>query len=283
MRTFLVIAFLAFAVPALAQQQVVILPLHHRTVEDVLPVLEPLLEPGGALSGMSGQLIIRASPGNLEDLKKVLSAIDSPPRQLRIRVSQTRETDSRRSQVGLSGNAGIGDNIRIKAPGDGKPGGPRVTVRNGDSGLTVHGENTRRSGQGGADQFVKVMDGGQAFIRIGRSLAVPFRRVVMRADGVRVTESVEYLDIGQGFYALPRLAGENVTVEITPRYDSQGSGGRADVETQYLTTTVTGRLGQWMEIGGSAQRDQRSDAGLTGMSSSGMRDTRSVWLLVEEL
>ena len=64
MRMFLVVAFLAFAVSAQAQQQVVILPLHHRTVEDVLPVLEPLLEPGGALSGMSGQLIIRASPGN---------------------------------------------------------------------------------------------------------------------------------------------------------------------------------------------------------------------------
>ncbi len=278
MRMFLVVAFLAFAVSAQAQQQVVILPLHHRTVEDVLPVLEPLLEPGGALSGMSGQLIIRASPGNLEDLKKVLAVIDRPPRQLLIRVSQTRETDTRQGQLGVSGKVGIGDDVRIVAPGGGKSGGGR----HGDSGLTVYGENTRRSAEGRADQFVRVMDGGQAFIQVGRSLAVPFRRIRVRADGVRVTEGVEYRDIGQGFYALPRLAGENVTVEITPRYDSQGSSGRGSVDTQLLSTTVTGRLGQWIEIGGSAQQDQRSDAGLTGMASSGMRDTRGVWLLVEE-
>ena len=278
MRMFLVVAILAFAVSALAQQQGVILPLHHRTVEDVLPVLEPLLEPGGALSGMSGQLIIRASPGNLEDLKKVLAVIDLPPRQLLIRVSQTRETDARQGQLGVSGKVGIGDDVRIVAPGGGKSGGGRY----GDSGLTVYGRNTRRSAEGRADQFVRVMDGGQAFIHVGRSLAVPFRRIRVRADGVRVTEGVEYRDIGQGFYALPRLAGENVTVEITPRYDSQGSSGRGSVDTQLLSTTVTGRLGQWIEIGGSAQQDQRSDAGLTGMASSGMRDTRGVWLLVEE-
>ncbi len=278
MRMFLVVTFLAFAVSALAQQQVVILPLHHRTVEDVLPVLEPLLEPGGALSGMSGQLIVRTSPGNLQDLKKVLAAIDRPPRQLLIRVSQTRASDTRQSRFGVSGDVGIGDDVRVVVPGGGRPGG----VRQGDAGLTVYGEKTRRSGEGRADQFVKVMDGGQAFIQVGRSLAVPFRSVTVRADGARVTQGVVYRDIGQGFYAVPRLAGENVTVEITPRYDSQESGGRSDVETQLLSTTVTGRLGQWIEIGGSAQQDQRRDEGLTGAASSGMRDTRGVWLLVEE-
>ena len=281
MRAFFVVVFLAFAATALAQQQVVILPLHHRTVEDVLPVLEPLLEPGGAISGMSGQLIIRASGPNLQDLKKVLAAVDRPPRQLLIRVRQTRETDSLSEKFGLSGNVELGGNVRIVAPGGRPPGG--IGVRHGDSGLTVHGENARRGGESGADQFVRVMDGGQAFIQVGRSLAVPFRRIRVRADGVKVTEGVEYRDIGQGFYALPRLAGENVTVEITPRYDSQESGGRDSVDTQLLSTTVTGRLGQWIEIGGSAQQDQRSDAGLTGMASSEMRDTRSVWLLVEEL
>lgn len=282
MRLFLAVAFLALALPALAQQQVVILPLSHRTVEDVLPVLEPLLEPGGALSGMSGQLIIRTSPGNLEDLKKVLAAIDRPARQLLIRVSQTRQTDSRAGNFGVSGSVKIGDNVRVATPGVGKSAGPGVSVREGGSGLTAYGDDTRRSSQGRADQFVRVMDGAQAFIEVGRSLAVPFRSVRLRADGVRVTEGVVYRDVGQGFYAVPRLAGRNVTVEITPRYDSLKGGRRLDVETQTLTTTVTGRLGEWIEVGGSAQEDQSSDAGLTGMAGNAMSDTRGIWLMIEE-
>jgi len=278
MRMFLVVAFLAFAVSAQAQQQVVILPLHHRTVEDVLPVLEPLLEPGGALSGMNGQLIIRTSPGNLEDLKKVLAVIDRPPRQLLIRVSQTRETDTRQGQLGVSGKVGIGDDVRIVAPGGGKSGGGR----HGDSGLTVYGENTRRSAEGRADQFVRVMDGGQAFIHVGRSLAVPFRRITARPDGVTVTDSIVYRDIGQGFSAVPRLVGDKVTVEISPQFDSQGSNGRGSVDTQLLTTTVSGRLGEWIELGGSAQQMQGTENRMTGKASGEMRDTRSVWLMIEE-
>ena len=101
MRQILFFVFLVLAVPALAQQHVNIIELRHRTVEDVLPVLEPLVEPGGAISGMSGQLIIRTSPGNLEDLKKVLAAIDRTPRQLVIHVSQNRDSESRDTSAGM--------------------------------------------------------------------------------------------------------------------------------------------------------------------------------------
>ena len=84
-------------------------------------------------------------------------------------------------------------------------------------------------------------------------------------------------------YAGPTVLLEGVTVAgVDTSGQGLGSSGRGSVDTQLLSTTVTGRLGQWIEIGGSAQQDQRSDAGLTGMASSGMRDTRGVWLLVEE-
>ena len=283
MRLFLAVAFLALALPALAQEQVVILPLHHRTVEDVLPVLEPLLEPGGALTGMSGQLIIRTSPGNLEDLKKVLAAVDRPPRQLLIHVSQTRQTDSRAKNLGVAGSVKIGDDVRVASPGVGKSSGPGVSVRGGGPWLTAYGEDTRRTSRGRADQFVRVMDGGQAFIEVGRSLAVPFRSVRVRPDGVRIGEGVVYRDVGQGFYAVPRLVGRNVTVEITPRYDSLKGDSRLDVDTQTLMTTVTGRLGEWIEVGGSAQGEHGTDTGLTGMAGSAMSDTRGIWLMIEDV
>jgi len=63
-----------------AQQALEIIPLRHRTVEQVLPALQPLLEPGATLSGSRGQLFLRASPSNADDIKRALAAIDRPAR-----------------------------------------------------------------------------------------------------------------------------------------------------------------------------------------------------------
>ena len=71
-----------------AAQGLEIIPLQHRTVEQVLPVLRPLLEPGGTLTGQSNQLIVRASPRNLAEIRSALEAIDRPLRRLQISVRQ---------------------------------------------------------------------------------------------------------------------------------------------------------------------------------------------------
>lgn len=282
MRLALLCVILLLSMPALAAQEVEIIELRHRTVEDVLPVLEPLVEPGGALSGMNGHLIVRTSPGNLQELRKVLSVIDRPARQLLIRVSQNRETSGAGRSLGVSGSVEVGDNVRVVAPGGNTPGGTGVEVRSGGSAAGVYGQDVRRSASSGADQFVRVMDGGEAFIRVGRSLAVPFRRVEMRPGGVRASQGVVYVDIGQGFSAVPRLSGDRVTIEISPQFDSLAGRGR-DVETQSLSTTVTGRLGEWIELGGGASRTEENTGSATGAATQETRDTRSVWLLVEEV
>ena len=281
MRLFLAVAFLALALPALAQQQVEIIELRHRVVEDVLPVLEPLLEPGGAMSGMNGHLVVRTSSANLEELRKVLAVIDRPPRQLLVRVSQSRDAVVRQREVDVSGRVRIGEGVDIVRPGTPMRGESGALIHGGGSSVGVYGRDARRTTQSGADQFVRVMDGSEALIRIGRSLAVPFRRIAVRPGEVRVSEGMVFVDVGQGFYALPRLAGERVSIEIRPFSDSLAGHG-LDVETQELSTTVTGRLGEWIELGGSSQQ-VREDAGqLTGAGSRQTSDTRSVWLLVDE-
>ena len=42
--------------PCVAQADVEIIPLRFRTTEQVIPVLQPLVEPGGVLSGTQGQM-----------------------------------------------------------------------------------------------------------------------------------------------------------------------------------------------------------------------------------
>jgi type II secretory pathway component GspD/PulD (secretin) len=118
---------------------------------------------------------------------------------------------------------------------------------------------------------------------VGQSLPLPLRQVVLGPNGAVVTDSTVYRDIGQGFYAAPRLAGDRITLEISPQFDTPGNQGYGSVNTQRISTTVSGRLGEWIELGGSGQQTGGRERGNLSVGTSEVRDNRSVWLLVEEL
>lgn len=268
---------------AVAQQEMEIIPLRHRHLEEVMPVLRPLLEPGGTMSGMNNQLIVRASRKNRDEIKQALAAFDTPARSLRIRVTQDRNAVTQRSGAEAYGSVG-NDNVRVTQPRTGAAaGGGRVEIRhNGNvvGGQVVETRSTRTASTG---QSVQVIEGGRAFINVGQSIPLPMRQVVMGAGGVVVADSVVYRDIGQGFYAQPRLSGDRVTLEISPQYDTPGNAGYGSVNTQQVSTTVSGRLGEWIELGGSGQQASGSDRGNLSVGTSDIRDNRSIWLLVEEV
>lgn len=279
-RLLLLLCFLA--APALAQELEVI-PLRHRSVDQLLPALRPLLEPGGALSGMGDQLIVRASKRNREQLKQALAALDTPARRLMIRVSQNRDGESTLQGGGAYGEFADGGsrNVRIVSPSPGVAGGTRIEVQRGGSRIGGSVVDTRDASEARASQSVQVVEGGNAFIAVGRSLPLPLRQTWVGPGGAVSRESVVYRDVGQGFYARPQLNGERVTLEINPQSDSVAAGGA--IETQRLSTTVSGRLGEWIELGGSGQQlSQRGGNGWT-VGSSEARDSRSVWLRVDEL
>jgi len=267
---------------AYAQQEVEILPLRHRTVDQVIPVLQPMLEPGGAVSGMNGQLVVKASRRNREQLKQILDSIDTPPRMLRIRISQNREMESSGRDAGVSGSVSLGNSVRLIQPGSPGAGGTVQIQRGSDTlnGRVLDSRSTRSSSSG---QMVQVMEGGRAFIQVGQSIPVPMRQAVVGPNGVVVTDSTVYRDIGQGFYAEPRLAGNRVTLDISPQNDSPGNYGPGSTNTQRLSTTVSGRLGEWIPLGGTGQESSSRDRSNADLSTRDVRDNRSVWLLVEEV
>lgn len=77
---------LAAASTTAGAQPIEIIGLRHRFADDLLPLLQPLVEPGGALTGQGSQLFLRASPANARQIKEVLATLDRPPRQLLITV-----------------------------------------------------------------------------------------------------------------------------------------------------------------------------------------------------
>ena len=89
-------------------------------------------------------------------------------------------------------------------------------------------------------------------------------------------------DLGTGFVAVPRLAGDRVTVEISPRDDTPGPLP-GSVSSQRLVTTVSGRLGEWMELGGSGTEQSASASGIVRYSTQSASGQRRLLLRIETL
>lgn len=283
MKRFLAVLALLLPLLAVAQQEMEIVPLRHRPVEQVLPILRPLLEPGGVLSGMNDRLILRASRKNREEIKQALAALDTPARSLVVRVTQSREVAMRQRGDEVYGSVG-GDDVRIvQRPSGGVDGGGRVEIRR--NGNVVGGQivDTRSARTAGSTQTVQVLEGGRAFINVGQSVPLPMRQVVVGPGGAIVTDSVVYRDVGQGFYAEPRVSGDRVTLEVSPQFDTPGNSGYGSVNTQRLSTTVSGRLGEWIALGGSGQQSSGEERGNLSLGTSDLRDDRGIWLMVEEV
>lgn len=235
-----------------AQQALEVISLRHRGAEQVLPALMPLLESGGTLSGTGNQLFLRASPRNRAEIRQALAAIDVPLRRLAIQVSRRHLADD--SGRGASGGLALG------------------TAGNG----AVWSSRSARRDEG--SQRVQTVDGGRAYIQAGQSIPIPLRQVIIGPGGAVLREIVVYRDLGHGFYVEPRLNGEQVTLEISVQADT---GKRAE----RLSATVSGRLGEWMELGGTGRRAAGSDQqGGSSWSTAEVAESRGgIWLKVEEL
>ena len=109
------------------------------------------------------------------------------------------------------------------------------------------------------------------------------RQVVLGPGGAVVSETAEYRDVGRGFYAEPRVRGDRVSVDISQQSDAPGRRGDASIQVQRLSTTVSGRLGEWLQLGGTGQDASSRRQGTLSLSTSEVRESRGIWLMVEEL
>src|SRR5437763_11442460 len=101
---------------ALADNALEIITLRHRTAEQVLPSLRPLLEPGATLTGQGNQLFVRTSPANLTDLRLALDVLDAPQRRLLISVRFDDAGDIANRSLGASGRIGAGNSqVEVRA------------------------------------------------------------------------------------------------------------------------------------------------------------------------
>ncbi len=278
---------LCVAGAALSQATVLeVIPLRYRTAQEVIPIIQPMLAREGSVSGLQGQLIVRTTPANLEEVKRILASIDTVPRQLLITVRQDGDTDRSRSSAELSGSVG-GGHGRATIPGNRDPRGGNVVIREGDDRLRVQVAEGRSVESDRNTQTVRVMEGREAFVRVGQSVPVrerQVRRVVINGQVVeQVVDGTQYRDVTTGFYVLPRLSGDSVTLDVRPQRETLSRQVPGAVNVQSVVTTVSGRLGDWMEIGGISQDVSGQQAVILGRTTTTTHDTQRVLVKVEEV
>jgi type II secretory pathway component GspD/PulD (secretin) len=257
----LLLALAPFALPARADIEVI--TLRYRSAEQIIPILQPLVEPGGAITGMQNQLVIRSSPANIADLRRVLATLDGMPRQLRISVRQGAEAESSERAGALSG-----------------------TLSNRGSSVQGRITDSRDASDSRVTQTLQVLEGNVAVIQAGTSQPLPSRQVTRTPSGaIVVTDTTSYRDVGTGFAVLPRVSGERVTLEINPQRDTinANEGPRGTVNVQRASSIISGRLGEWIELGGMNQSETRSGSSILSGSSISRSDNRSIWVKVDEV
>jgi hypothetical protein len=279
------IALASFA--AHAQNTVLeVIPLRYRMAQEVIPIIQPMLAREGSVSGLQGQLVVRTTPANLDEIKRILASIDTMPRQLLITVRQDTDVDRSRSAAEVSGSVG-GDRGRVSVPGSSDSRGGSVVLREGDDSVRLQviegsgGQSDRNA------QSIRVMEGREAFVRVGESVPVRERQVQRSVVGGRVVEQVvettQFRDAATGFYVLPRVSGDRVTLDISPQRETLSKQPHGGVNVQSMVTTVSGRLGEWMEIGGIGVDASRQQSVLLGRTTTASRNSGRVLVKVEEV
>lgn len=282
------VGLLAAAMPLAADDMVMeIVPLEHRLIDDVLPVLRELVVPGGTVTGMNDRLILRSTPANLADLKRVLGSLDTPARRLRITVRQNVGARNQWQDAGLSARVRAGDaGIAIgRAPS-------ADTVRHGGGGLELGSDDARLryrhfATQGSDDQanthFVTAIEGTPAFINSGQVIPLPSQSAVLTPYGAVVQQSLDYQPIGAGFYVTPRVAGDKVHLDISPYADRMASTGGGVIAAHGMDTTASGRLGEWIPLGSAATAYHDQQQGVLTSTRRQGSDAYDVWVKVEVL
>lgn len=247
-----------------------VIPLKHLSAEQAVALIKPLLDKQDAVSGANNQLIVRAAPARLEQVKQALAKFDVAPQRLLVSVKQ--DVDVARSQneqeVSARVRGGKADATVGRAPDESAV---EVRIARRDA----HNADRRV-------QQLRVLEGNRAFIQIGQSIPVAESKFEVGGGVPHTFNSITYKDVTSGFAVLPRLNGDSVTLEIAPRHNAVNERGGGSIDIQQARTTVSGRLGEWIDIGGALEERSADGAGIAYSTRDLRAERRRILVKVDK-
>lgn len=193
---------------------------------------------------------------------------DDEPRRLMIYVRQSARESSENQGTSASGTVG-GARWAVTNEAGG------ATDRRG---VTVRASRSSSESSSQSEQMIQAIEGSPASIAIGQSQPTVTRT---QGPGGAITETVTFGQSNTGVEVVARIVGRRVILEI----HSEGQRIRADGgrETQRLTTTVAGKLGEWFSLGGSSRKSAGKVSGSLARAVATNQELNGVWVKVEAL
>ena len=124
-------------------------------------------------------------------------------------------------------------------------------------------------------------EGKPAFIATGKSIPITEQSTYISRGRIRQDTTTRYRDATGGFYVIPQLNGDQVTLRISTHMDKPEQDGSFDI--QRVDTAISGRLGEWIPIGGVDEGSNQSGGSTLHRYSTTNQDDRQIYLLVKEV
>lgn len=277
-KSLLFVAFFFYTASAIADMQIVTIDLHNRSAQEVIEIIRPMLQQGGSLTGAGYKLIIKSTPQNIEQIKTLLTEIDTAPAQLLVSVTMNRQTVMDELHASHSVTVKAGDGRIVVGGSDKHSDGAQIQINNNKIKYDARIFETRKKHSSPTVQQVRVTEGLWASIGTGQSIPIATRQ--RNADGT-VTETITYQQITSGFLVLPRINGDNVSLTISPRQQSVSQQGGGAFDSTGMETTVTGKLNQWIQLGGVTHQSVSSQSGINYGTRIRDADQNQIWVKVE--
>ncbi len=256
---------------AFAETEFKIITLQHLFASDLLPIIEPMVGVDGAANGMNNQLIVRATPERMLEIEAIVAKLDVTKMNRKITVKSSNNVQSQQERTEATGAVKVGK-ITVANDRHAKPNSGRVDLE----------RNSSNSSQN-SNQFVSVLDGERAFIKVGQTVPFTQEWVSITRRYIQIVETTDWHEITTGFAVRPRTIGDpnnkQVVLEITPRIAKLNSQGFIDFED--LKTIINVKLGDWVDIGGTMQTNDDVSRKILGVQSVSRQQQSSLVIKVE--
>jgi hypothetical protein len=245
--------------PARAEPLVTeVLPLGHRTLEEILPVLRPLVPEPGRVTGLGSQLVVRTTPANLTEIRAVLAELDAPPRSLLVSLRRRAGRSLERDGASLSGRLESGaasGGVPDRLP----PGGAQGSVSSEGGSASVRVYRNRGRLDEHVLQQVRVLEGRPARLHMGSEVPVGSRMVWTGPGGQVVQDMVRYRGTGDSLWVVPRVRGDQVVLEVSSASARLAPSHGGVFDESRARSQVSGPLGAWIPLAAAQrQADARS-------------------------
>lgn len=241
-------------------QNVEIIPVQYQSAEDIASQIKALYpEPQIRVVGRNQQLTVRADVQTIEEIKQLVTSLDTAPHQFLISVSG--DSDSQHNRSGVSGTISTSTNSSSS-----------------NNTITVKTHNKSFKTRGTGNQAIMVLEGHSAYISAGQKKPVRDRQYI---NGQWVNE-VDYIDMTSGFYVKPRLIGSNqVELKIRTQQNQASKQHHNEIDTATTDSVQIVKLGEWSTIGGTYQDSSSNNGGISYSTQRQSITNQSLTIKVE--